>query len=259
MKEDGTESIVFLGAGPMAAILLGLFLSPVRGVTSASNFAFLFMALTILVAEYGGRRAAIATALCSALSLDFFLTKPYLQLTIVDKHDVIAFFGLGACGLIAAAFGSQRGKRNAALAAAQRELGLLHAAIGGLESGTPSASRLGAFLDAASEACPIAAAVVRDEQNQVLAATGDTHVTCGIPTEILATNTLLPRGTTEDDQPHVIPASGARLPLTVGSRQVGWLDLWGNGLAASPQSRRTLGDAARILACLFPAPVRANH
>jgi K+-sensing histidine kinase KdpD len=258
MKEDGTESIVLLGAGPLAAILLGLFLVPFRDFTSASNFGFLFMALTILVAEYGGRRPAVATALCSALSLDFFLTKPYLQLTIVDKHDIIAFFGLGACGLIAAALGSQRGERNAALSASRRELLLLHAAISGLESSAPFASRLGAVLDAAAEACPIAAAVVRDEQNQVLTVIGEERVASGIPAEILAANTLLPRGILEDDRPHEIPISGARLPLTVGSRQLGWLDLWGNGVAASPQSRRSLGDAARVLAYLLTAPVRAN-
>ena len=32
--------------------------------------------------------------MASALSLDFFLTEPYLRLEIADKHDLIAFFGL---------------------------------------------------------------------------------------------------------------------------------------------------------------------
>lgn len=125
MQEDRDESLILLGTGPLAAILLGLALVPLRDFTSASNFGFAFMALTILVAEYGGRRAAVATALCSALSLDFFLTKPYLRLTIVDKHDIIAFVGLGVCGLIAAALGSQRGKRVASLASARKQLEML--------------------------------------------------------------------------------------------------------------------------------------
>ena len=72
MIDEGTESKIYLGVGPLVAILLGVALMPLRSFTTASNFTFAFMALTILVAEYGGRRAAVATALCSALSLDFF-------------------------------------------------------------------------------------------------------------------------------------------------------------------------------------------
>ena len=62
---------------------------PLRTYTTASNFAFVFVALTIVVAEMGGRAAAVVTALVSALSLDFFLTQPYMRLTIHEKHDVI--------------------------------------------------------------------------------------------------------------------------------------------------------------------------
>jgi K+-sensing histidine kinase KdpD len=60
----------------LAAILLGMALVPFRALTSASNFAFVFMALTIVVAEFGGRWASVATVVCSGLSLDFFLTRP---------------------------------------------------------------------------------------------------------------------------------------------------------------------------------------
>ena len=104
------ESYFYRGAGPLAAILLGICLIPLRGVTTASNLAFAFMALTIVVSELGGRGAAIATALVSALSLNFFLTQPYLHLAIHDKNDLIAFVGLAACGLIAATLGPHRGR-----------------------------------------------------------------------------------------------------------------------------------------------------
>ena len=106
--DDRGERLFYLAAGPLAAILLGVSLIPLRGVTTASNFTFGFMALTIVVAEFGGRGPAVATALTSALSLDFFLTEPYLRLTIADKHDFIAFVGLAACGLIAAALAARR-------------------------------------------------------------------------------------------------------------------------------------------------------
>jgi hypothetical protein len=247
MREDRDESLMILGAGPLAALLLGLALVPLRSLTSASNLGFAFMALTIVVAEYGGRRAAVATALCSALSLDFFLTKPYLQLAIADKHDIIAFVGLGVCGLIAAALGSQRGKRVASLASTRKQLEMLHAAIGGLESSAPLVSRIRAILDVAIVACPIAGAVVRDAQDRVLAATDDGHLAKGVPNQILALRTLLPRGETDDDLPHPIPAAGARVALAVGNQQLGWLDLWGNGALASVELRHSLGDTAQLL------------
>ena len=104
------ESLFYRGAGPVAAILLGIFLMPLRGVTTASNLSFAFIALTLVVSKVGGRWAAVATALVSALSLNFFLTQPYLHLAIHDKNDLIAFVGLAACGLIAATLGPHRGR-----------------------------------------------------------------------------------------------------------------------------------------------------
>ena len=97
------QSLAALPHGVRVIRVDALGIASMREMTAASNFAFLFVALTILVAELGGGRAAVATALSSALSLDFFLTRPYLRLTIADKHDIIAFVGLATCGLIAAA------------------------------------------------------------------------------------------------------------------------------------------------------------
>jgi K+-sensing histidine kinase KdpD len=109
MKAEG-DRIIYLAVGPLAAILLGIALIPLRESVIASNFTFPFIILPIVTAEFGGRRAAIATALVSVLSLDFFLTKPYLRLTIEGKHDITAFLGLAACGLVAAYLGSRRGR-----------------------------------------------------------------------------------------------------------------------------------------------------
>src|SRR5262245_9807169 len=124
MHDDG-DGWFYLGGGPLAAILLGAALVPLRGFTTASNLAFAFIALTVVVAELGGRSASLATAVVSALSLDFFLTRPYLRLAIEDKHDLLAFFGLAVCGLIAAALASHRSQRLAELSAANRHALLL--------------------------------------------------------------------------------------------------------------------------------------
>jgi K+-sensing histidine kinase KdpD len=107
------DRLWYLGIGPIAAILLGAALIPVRELTTASNLAFAFLALTIVAGEAGGRWAATATALASALSLNFFLTRPYLTLTIHGRDDLIAFLGLTACGLISATLGSGRAEHMA--------------------------------------------------------------------------------------------------------------------------------------------------
>lgn len=107
MELDG-DRMIYLATGPLVAILLGVALIPLRESVIASNFTFPFIILTIVIAEFGGRPAAVTTALVSAMSLDFFLTKPYLRLTIQGKHDITAFLGLAACGLVAATLGARR-------------------------------------------------------------------------------------------------------------------------------------------------------
>jgi len=134
---EEAESLIYLAGGGIGAMLLGMALVPLRDSTSASNCAFPFMALTIAVAEFGGRRSAVVTALVSALSWDFFLTQPYLRLTIAGKHDIIAFVGLAVCGLIAAAFGSRRRRRIADLGSARSHLDLLHSTLHRMESPDP--------------------------------------------------------------------------------------------------------------------------
>jgi hypothetical protein len=104
---DRNEVLPWIG-GPVAAVVLGVCLIPLRELTVSANLSFAFVALTIVVAQLAGRAVGVTTAVASALSLDFFLTRPYFQLAIEDKHDVIAFLGLGACGIIASAMGHHR-------------------------------------------------------------------------------------------------------------------------------------------------------
>ena len=78
MNQDDQGTVWFvIGVG--VAVGLGVALVPFRTIVSASNLAFVFIALTIVVAEMGGRGAGLATAVVSALSLNFFLTEPYLS------------------------------------------------------------------------------------------------------------------------------------------------------------------------------------
>jgi K+-sensing histidine kinase KdpD len=246
----------------MAAVLLGAALVPLRGVTTASNFTFAFLVLTIVVAEFGGRWAAVATALASALSLDFFLTQPYLRLTIADKHDIIAFVGLGVCGLVAAALGSGRRERTANLRVARAHGDLIHSVLGELGRVGPLESRLATIIDASRTAFPLAAIGVRDMAGRVLVASPHGHGLTPVPGSILEPDTLLARQKQGQSRPGdlPLPAEGARLALVVGNRQVGWLDLWGDGAPAGAESRRALTAVAQAVAALLagaePGPPR---
>lgn len=238
MDEDA-DRLFYLGGGPLAAILLGMAFVPLRDFTTASNFTFAFLALTIAVAEFGGRSAAVATALSSALSLDFFLTKPYLRLVIDEKHDIIAFAGLTVCGLVAAAFGSQRSRRVADLRAARGDLELLHLALLASSEALPLEQQLARIMEACRNALPVAAVLVRDPRGYILAASEGAH-SRPVPDQIL-----------EPERLRALPGEGGRLALIAGQRQVGWLDLWGSGARPSAQSRRALTDVARLVALLI--------
>jgi len=251
MEDDGKD-LIYLGLGPLAAVLLGMALVPFRGFTTASNFTFVFLALTIVVGELGGRTAAVATAVSSALSLDFFLTQPYMRLTIAEKHDVIAFIGLAGCGLLTASLASERGRWAAPRAPSRRHLDLVQDTVAELERGGPLEPRLVRTLAAAVSALPIAAAVARDRSDNPLAASGGGGAR-PVPARTLDPDTLLPSGQALETLPRrglALPEDGGRLALVVGKRPVGWLDVFGTGAPASLDSRRALSAVARVIAAL---------
>ena len=254
--DDDSERMIYIALGPLAALALGILLMSVRGFTTASNFTYIFLVLTIVVAEFGGRGAAVATALTSALSLDFFLTQPYLTLEIADKHDLIAFVGLTVCGLVAAELGARRGERRADLREMRRHRDLLRAALVELDAREALEYRVKTLLDACRSVLPLSAMVLRDGGNQVVAAS-PSPIARAVPETVLRQDDPLLLDVSDRDQhPRVVPLSpeGARLALTVAGRQVGWLDVWGGRAPASAEGRRTLSDVARVLAAMLARP-----
>src|SRR4029077_19150980 len=115
----------------------GVALTPLRTILAASNLAFVFIALTIVVAEMGGRGPGVATAVVSPLSLNFFLTEPYLSLEIDKPGDIATFVALAACGLIAAAFGKRRVRAAQQVRRTRGELEVLGRTAASLVARTP--------------------------------------------------------------------------------------------------------------------------
>ncbi len=237
---EGDDDLFYLSAGPLAAILLGMGLVPLRGFTVASNFTFVFVVLTIVVAELGGRRAALATAVVSTLSLDFFLTEPYLKLTIASKHDVYALAGLAVCGAVSAKLASSRGERQQVLRVSRAHLALLHAGVRQLvEPGANSAN----LLDALRGLAPFSAVTLRDAWGRLLASSGDADDR-PVPLETWQVHVLLddPAGSQQPLSPH-----GIRIVLRAEGRDVGSLDVWGSGTPLTAGVRTLLGELAALL------------
>ena len=57
------DSLVYLGAGPLLAVVLGIALIPFRESITASNLSFAFVVLTVCVAAFGGRSAGVSGTL----------------------------------------------------------------------------------------------------------------------------------------------------------------------------------------------------
>jgi uncharacterized protein DUF4118 len=242
---DSESEAFWLAVGIGGAIVLGIALVPLRGFTPAANFTFAFMALTIVVAELGGKRAAIASAVTSALSLDFFLTRPYLRLSMEDKHDLIAFVGLAFCGLIAAAFGTRRTRRSVH----RRHLDLLHEALLSLPEAGPPATRLLQLLDLARTTLPVSSLAVRDDRGALVAGT-PRAASYPRPSVSLSMDALMRPGSGLEPlqgRGAPLPTEGASLELVAANRTVGALELWGDGQPADANDLRVLSDVARSI------------
>ena len=224
MARQDPESGLWVAVGGIGAIALAVALIPLRSTTSASNLAFVFLILTIVIAEVGGRGAGLATAVVSALSLNFFLTEPYLTLTIEKPDDVIAFVALAVSGLIAAAFGRRRARSSELVSGARRDLEALERTAEGLATGAP----LGAVLEELRRAFRLGGLVLRGADEQLVVAAPPAHAALPAPAATLERRTLL----ATEELRHRFGRRGLRLPEGGGRLQLGtpteplWLDVW---------------------------------
>jgi hypothetical protein len=245
MKHE-TETRVWAVAGALGSMALGVALIPLRALTSASNLAFVFLAFTIVVAELGGRSAALVTAVVAAMSLNFFLTEPYLTMTISKSDDVVAFAALAACGLIAAAFGRRRARWHEAAGRAGLELGVLHRMLERIGQRAPLPEILGEL----GGAFGLRAVALRAEDGRVLASAPAGTTVPAIPAVRLAPDTLAPSDESRlrfGERGLRLPEGGGRLGLGPAAGGLS-LDVWeGSGSGLSVDEARALTIAAWIL------------
>lgn len=237
---------VWMVTGALGSMALAVVLIPLRSLVAASNLAFVFMAFTIVVAELGGRGPALITALISAMSLNFFLTEPYLTLAISKRQDVIAFFALAGCGLIAAAFGRRRERLSEVAGRADRELGVLNRFVQRARSGRET----GSLLEDLRVDFGLGGLVLRDQSGRTLAAAPEAAGARPAPRMTLTADTLF--AVADETQRFGsrglrLPDGGGRLTLQTARGPV-TLDLWeGNEEGLRQDEARTLAIAASIL------------
>lgn len=244
-QED--ESLVWIVNGGLGSMALGVALIPFRALTPASNLAFVFLALTIVVAELGGRSAALVTAVVSAISLDFFLTEPYLRITMDKPEDIVAFFALAACGFIAAAFGKRREHWSELADRASKELDVVKKLVEQLGAGTPLAEVLGGL----KHSFGLSAIVLRGEDGRILAAAPLDWTPAVIPVTQLTPDSLVPADASRvrfGARGLRLPEGGGRLSLPGNGGSVS-IDLWGGDAEGfGPPESRALMIAVSILA-----------
>ena len=235
----------------LGAVGLGVALTPLRDTTSASNLAFVFMAFTVVVAELGGALAALAAALVSAVSLNFFLTEPYLTLSISKTDDLIAFVALAGCGLIAAAFGSRRERWSRAAGRAHEEITLLRRLVDRVHG----RAGLDRVLGDLARVFGLGAVVLREANGRVVAVTPPEAGTSAPPDAEITLDSPLPAAATV----HRFGSRGLRLPEGGGRLRLETdrgpmeLDLWeGDSRGLDIDQWRTLQIAVAILGLRLP-------
>jgi hypothetical protein len=126
------------GIGPIA---VSAALVPLRSEVDNANLALALVVVVVIAALVGGRGAGALAAVVSAMSYDFFLTRPYLSLTIDSADDVETTIILLAVGLIVGEI-VVRLRRNQRLAArGASEVARLHR-VAELAAGGSSAEEL---------------------------------------------------------------------------------------------------------------------
>lgn len=243
---DNDQGLIWAVMGALGAMALGIALIPLRGTVAAANLAFAFLAFTIVVAEVGGRGPALVTALLSALSLNFFLTEPYLTLSINRVDDVVAFFALTACGLIASAFGRRRERLSETVIRTDREFHILTRLLRATR-GRRAAARM---LEELRADFGLGGTVLRDGEGRVLAASPETAGALPAPRLPLTGEMLFAPGDALvrfGRKGMRLPEGGGRLTIQTARGPI-TLDLWeGDEEGFTDDESRTLAIAASIV------------
>jgi hypothetical protein len=115
-----------LAAAVVAPVVTAALLIPWRGRLDAADNALFLVVVIVAVASTGRRAVAALAALVSALSFDFFLTRPYYSFRITRHQDLITEILLLVVGLAVGELAARGRQHRHAAWQGHRQVTLLH-------------------------------------------------------------------------------------------------------------------------------------
>ena len=113
-------------AAVAAPVVAAAALIPGRGRLDSADNALILVVVIVAVASTGRRLAAAVAALVSALSFDFFLTRPYNSFRITRHADLITELLLLVVGLAVGELAARGRLHRQAAGVGRRQLAQLH-------------------------------------------------------------------------------------------------------------------------------------
>jgi hypothetical protein len=117
---------LILAAAVVAPLAVAAALTPLRSRLDSADNALILVVVIVAVASTGRRAAAAVAALVSALSFDFFLTRPYYSLRITRHQDLITELLLLVVGLAVGELAARGRRHRDAAGEGRHQLALLH-------------------------------------------------------------------------------------------------------------------------------------
>jgi hypothetical protein len=123
---DDASAAVGIAIGAFGPLVVAALCIPIREDATTANLALLFVVIVVAAGAAGGRLAGAVAAVVSAMSFDFFLTRPYGSLKIDRAADfetaaLLLVIGLLTSELVAFAY-----RNRAASARSHDEIHRLH-------------------------------------------------------------------------------------------------------------------------------------
>ncbi len=115
-----------MGGAVLAPIATAALLIPWRDRLDTADNALFLVVVIVAVASTGRRAAAAVAALVSALSFDFFLTRPYYSFRITRHQDLITEILLLVVGLAVGELAARGRQHRAAAWQGRHQVALLH-------------------------------------------------------------------------------------------------------------------------------------
>jgi hypothetical protein len=125
-------AIAVIGPIAVAGAMVGI-----RDEINNANVALVLVVVVVLAAVTGGRGAGVLAAVVSAMSFDFFHTRPYLSLTIDSRDDIETTIILAVIGVIAGELAVRARRGRHAATKGSDEIRALHRVAERAASGAP--------------------------------------------------------------------------------------------------------------------------